>query len=210
MKKDIAGCNLLSYRWHFKSKEWMKAMDVKIAVLNVMSLSMVTSLLDYFLRLFSKYLCQRNYIVWNTWNDFSSSGEHQAATLGNPVRVLSTPPGISMTSAQCIRGWDSSFCHFVQFRFVETHLFMLADSIFKILLTFPENLLCFCSCLPYFQSWHFQGPSFIPAFHPCFSGTLFHPCLQHWEMRWQRIALSLSGWTGENFYVTTWILEWNK
>ena len=42
-KRHSRVLNLLSYRWHFKSKEWMKAMDVKIAVLNVMSLSLVTS-----------------------------------------------------------------------------------------------------------------------------------------------------------------------
>ena len=87
------------------------------------------------------------------------------------MRELSTPPGISMTSAQCIRGWDSSFCHFVQFRFVETHLFMLADSIFKILLTFPENLLLMPSMLSkltfsgtLLHPCFFQGPSFIPAY----------------------------------------------
>ena len=64
---------------------------------------------------------------------------------------------------------------------------------------------------PMLSKFTFSGTLFHPCFSSLlFSGTLLHPCLQHWEMCWQRIALSLSGWTGENFYVTTWILEWNK
>ena len=177
----------------------MKAMDVKIAVLNVMSLSMVTShkwiaFWGCFLNIFVKgmILYEKGHLEWFFFFRGAPSGYFGESSAGtfNPSWYLND-------------------------------LGTMYKRVGLLILTFCSVQICWNTPL-YACRFNFQDPahfsrepSMFLLMPPIlskltFSGTLLHPCLQHWEMCWQRIALSLSGWTGENFYVATWILECHK